>query len=250
MTGWRIGYCGQPGASPGVHQVDHQHRFLPSTPQPVGGGGGADRFPGAVGEDAGDLPPAPGPDRGRAEPHRRLPLPPPGGAFYVWPNVTEACRMVGAQDSEEFRKRLLYEAGVAVMADIHFGTHVAGDGEHIRFSYASSFEAIDQGLERIADFMSEPAVRGRGHRCRAQRSGCPLVRARARLREWRSPLVPRHPSSASMRRSKSVPPTWPVCSTSPTGAAPSTPSWSRALGVPPPQTGPPGGRPHRHPPGG
>lgn len=77
----------------------------------------------------------------------------PGGAFYVWPNVTEACRMVGAADSEEFRKRLLYEAGVAVMADIHFGTHVAGDGEHVRFSYASSFEAIDQGLERITDFM-------------------------------------------------------------------------------------------------
>jgi len=79
----------------------------------------------------------------------------PGGAFYVWPNVTEACRMVGAQNSEEFRKRLLYEAGVAVMADIHFGTHVAGDGEHIRFSYASSFEAIDQGLERITDFMAK-----------------------------------------------------------------------------------------------
>ena len=79
----------------------------------------------------------------------------PGGAFYVWPNVTEACRMVGAQNSEEFRKRLLYEAGVAVMADIHFGNHVAGDGEHIRFSYASSFEAIDQGLERITDFMAK-----------------------------------------------------------------------------------------------
>ena len=79
----------------------------------------------------------------------------PGGAFYVWPNVTEACRMVGAKDSEEFRKRLLYEAGVAVMADIHFGSHVAGDGEHVRFSYASSFEAIDQGLERIGGFMAK-----------------------------------------------------------------------------------------------
>ena len=77
----------------------------------------------------------------------------PGGAFYVWPNVTEACEMVGAADSEEFRKRLLYDAGVAVLADIHFGSHVEGDGEHVRFSYASSFEAIDEGLSRIADFM-------------------------------------------------------------------------------------------------
>ena len=79
----------------------------------------------------------------------------PGGAFYVWPNVTEACRMVGAKTSEEFRKRLLYEAGVAVLADIHFGTPVEGEGQHVRFSYASSFEAIDEGLSRIADFLKK-----------------------------------------------------------------------------------------------
>lgn len=79
----------------------------------------------------------------------------PGGAFYVWPNVTEACRMVGAANSEEFRKRLLYEAGVAVLADIHFGTPVEGEGQHVRFSYASSFEAIDEGLSRIADFLEK-----------------------------------------------------------------------------------------------
>ena len=58
----------------------------------------------------------------------------PGGAFYAWPNVTEACRMIGAADSEEFRKRLLNEAGVAVLADIHFGARVPGEGQHIRFS--------------------------------------------------------------------------------------------------------------------
>ncbi len=79
----------------------------------------------------------------------------PGGAFYVWPNVTEACRMVGAGSSEELRKRLLLEAGVAVLADIHFGTPVEGEGQHIRFSYASSFEAIDEGLSRIADFLKK-----------------------------------------------------------------------------------------------
>jgi len=79
----------------------------------------------------------------------------PGGAFYVWPNVTEACRMVGAKDSEDLRKRLLYEAGVAVLADIHFGKRVEGDGEHLRFSYASSFEAIDKGLSRVRDFMKK-----------------------------------------------------------------------------------------------
>ena len=77
----------------------------------------------------------------------------PGGAFYVWPNVTEACRRVGAADSEEFRKRLLHEAGVAVLADIHFGTRVPGEGQHVRFSYAASKQAIEQGVARMADFI-------------------------------------------------------------------------------------------------
>jgi aspartate/methionine/tyrosine aminotransferase len=77
----------------------------------------------------------------------------PGGAFYAWPNVTEACRMVGARDSEEFRNRLLYEAGVAVLADIHFGPRVAGEGQHVRFSYAASNEAIREGIGRLAEFV-------------------------------------------------------------------------------------------------
>jgi aspartate aminotransferase len=77
----------------------------------------------------------------------------PGGAFYAWPNVTEACRMIGAADSEEFRKRLLHEAGVALLADIHFGARVPGEGQHVRFSYAASNEAIEKGVARMADFI-------------------------------------------------------------------------------------------------
>jgi aspartate aminotransferase len=78
----------------------------------------------------------------------------PGGAFYAWPNVTEACRLIGAKDSEEFRKRLLNEAGVAVLADIHFGPRVPDEGQHIRFSYAASNEAIEKGVARMAEFIS------------------------------------------------------------------------------------------------
>jgi aspartate/methionine/tyrosine aminotransferase len=77
----------------------------------------------------------------------------PGGAFYVWPNVTEACRAVGTADSEAFRRRLLNEAGVAVLADIHFGMRVPGEGQHLRFSYAASNEAIERGVARMADFI-------------------------------------------------------------------------------------------------
>ncbi|MEN9560041.1 MAG: hypothetical protein RLZZ502_1252 [Pseudomonadota bacterium] len=79
----------------------------------------------------------------------------PPGAFYVWPNVTEACKLVGAKDSEDFRKRLLHEAGVAVLADIHFGHRVPDDGQHIRLSYATSTAQIREGVRRIKAFVEQ-----------------------------------------------------------------------------------------------
>ena len=83
----------------------------------------------------------------------------PGGAFYVWPNVTQACGLVGAKDSEEFRARLLNEAGVAVLADIHFGPRVPNEGQHIRFSYAASNDAIRKGVARMAEFIEKNRVK-------------------------------------------------------------------------------------------
>jgi aspartate/methionine/tyrosine aminotransferase len=77
----------------------------------------------------------------------------PGGAFYAWPNVTEACARVGARDSEQLRERLLHEAGVAVLADVHFGPRIEGEGQHLRFSYATSEAAIEAGVARVADFI-------------------------------------------------------------------------------------------------
>lgn len=81
----------------------------------------------------------------------------PGGAFYAWPNITAACRATGCADSEAFRKRLLADAGVAVLADIHFGRRVPNEGHHIRFSYAASPEAIRAGIERIDAFVRRNA---------------------------------------------------------------------------------------------
>jgi len=83
----------------------------------------------------------------------------PGGAFYAWPNVTEACRIIGAADSEEFRRRLLNDAGVAVLADIHFGARVPGEGQHVRFSYAASKSAIESGVARMTEFIKRNARR-------------------------------------------------------------------------------------------
>lgn len=77
----------------------------------------------------------------------------PGGAFYVWPNVTEACRKVNAEDAEAFR-RMLLDRGVAVLADIHFGPKNPGQTqEYIRFSYATSKEQIIEGVKIVKDFV-------------------------------------------------------------------------------------------------
>ncbi|UCE96985.1 MAG: pyridoxal phosphate-dependent aminotransferase [Candidatus Bathyarchaeota archaeon] len=78
----------------------------------------------------------------------------PGGAFYVWPNVTQACRAVGAESSEEFR-RMLLDNGVACLADIHFGEKNPGQTEeYIRFSYATAKDEIIEGMRRVKAFVA------------------------------------------------------------------------------------------------
>ena len=77
----------------------------------------------------------------------------PGGAFYVWPNVTQACRTVGAESSEKFR-RMLLDKGVACLADIHFGEKNPGQTEeYIRFSYATAKDEIAEGMRRVKAFV-------------------------------------------------------------------------------------------------
>lgn len=74
----------------------------------------------------------------------------PGGAFYVYPNVTEACQKLGLADSRALQNYLLHEAGVAVLARSCFGQRNVGeDQEYVRLSYATSPEEIKEGLARI-----------------------------------------------------------------------------------------------------
>jgi len=79
----------------------------------------------------------------------------PGGAFYIWPNVTELCRMTGCPSAEALRKRWLHEAGVAVLADTQFGTPVKGEGNFVRFSYATAEPKIHEGLQRLRDWIAK-----------------------------------------------------------------------------------------------
>ena len=74
----------------------------------------------------------------------------PKGAFYVFPNVTQACKNLGFATSEEFQKYLLHEAGVAVLPRSSFGIRNAGENnEYVRLCYAVSEKEIIEGLARI-----------------------------------------------------------------------------------------------------
>lgn len=74
----------------------------------------------------------------------------PEGAFYVYPNVGSFLKKDGLADSISIAEKLLDESRVALVPGIAFGTH-----EHLRISYATSQEQIDEGLRRLADFFSK-----------------------------------------------------------------------------------------------
>jgi len=73
----------------------------------------------------------------------------PQGAFYAYPNVS-AFFGNGAGSANELAKKLLREAGVAVVPGEAFGTE-----EHFRISYATSLETLGEGLRRMKRFFSE-----------------------------------------------------------------------------------------------
>ena len=80
------------------------------------------------------------------------------GAFYAYPNVTNACRTLGLKDSRMLQQYLLQEAGVAVLGQQCFGTRLPEDNqEYIRFSYVSSDEDIREALRRVKNSLSDSA---------------------------------------------------------------------------------------------
>jgi aspartate aminotransferase len=74
----------------------------------------------------------------------------PQGAFYVYPNVRAYLKKDGLADTTVLAERLLEEAHVALVPGPAFGTQ-----EHVRISYATSMEQIDEGLRRMAKFFAQ-----------------------------------------------------------------------------------------------
>ncbi|MCL6516076.1 pyridoxal phosphate-dependent aminotransferase [Alicyclobacillus sp.] len=74
----------------------------------------------------------------------------PGGAFYVYPNVTEACRRLGFDDGRALQQYLLHEHGIAVLPRTAFGSPLPEESDvYVRLSYATSRDNIERGLERM-----------------------------------------------------------------------------------------------------
>jgi aminotransferase len=147
MTGWRIGYVAAPAAlMNGIAKV-HQYAIMCAPTAAQHAAMEALR----IGE--------PYVESMRAEYDRRRQLMTtrlnemglrcfePRGAFYCFPNVTDATGL----DDETFAQRLLTEEHVAVVPGTAFGPSGAG---HVRMCYATAYEELIEAMDRMERFVA------------------------------------------------------------------------------------------------
>ncbi|MDT8859973.1 pyridoxal phosphate-dependent aminotransferase [Alkalihalobacillus sp. MEB130] len=72
----------------------------------------------------------------------------PKGAFYLFPNVSEAAKTNGFDDVDSWVAAILEEEKVALVPGSGFGAP-----ENVRLSYATSFDALEEALTRIERFV-------------------------------------------------------------------------------------------------
>jgi aminotransferase len=144
MTGWRIGYAAAPAEILGAMRKVHQYTIMsaPTTAQ----------FAALEALKSGES--AVQEMRARYDRRRRLIVDglnsigltcfEPKGAFYAFPSIAST----GMTD-EEFSEKLLMEERVACVPGSAFGACGAG---HVRCSYATAYNKIEQALERMARF--------------------------------------------------------------------------------------------------
>ena len=70
------------------------------------------------------------------------------GAFYLFPDVSEAVELTGFQSTDEFVNGVLEEAYVSIVPGKAFGL----DG-HVRPSYATDLATLQEAIKRIGDFI-------------------------------------------------------------------------------------------------
>ena len=144
MTGWRIGYAAAPAGILAAMRKVHQYTIMsaPTTAQ----------FAALEALRHGES--AVQEMRARYDRRRRLIVEglnsigltcfEPRGAFYAFPSIA-----ITGMNDEEFSERLLMEEKVACVPGSAFGSCGAG---HVRCSYATAYDQIEQALERMARF--------------------------------------------------------------------------------------------------
>ncbi len=73
----------------------------------------------------------------------------PGGAFYVFPNVTGVFERTGTRDGDGLALAILENAKVGLVGGNDFGSP-----DHVRISYATSMEQLEKGLNAIEGWLS------------------------------------------------------------------------------------------------
>jgi aspartate/methionine/tyrosine aminotransferase len=71
----------------------------------------------------------------------------PDGAFYVYADITALAHR-DANDSTAFARTMLEQAHVAIVPGDDFG--FAAPARHVRFSYATKYERIEEAVQRLA----------------------------------------------------------------------------------------------------
>jgi aspartate aminotransferase len=74
----------------------------------------------------------------------------PKGAFYLFPNVTEAVALTGFETVDKWVEALLEYEKVALVPGSGFGSP-----DNVRLSYATSMDVLEEALKRISSFMDK-----------------------------------------------------------------------------------------------
>ncbi|MBI4580721.1 MAG: pyridoxal phosphate-dependent aminotransferase [Planctomycetes bacterium] len=74
----------------------------------------------------------------------------PTGAFYAFPNVAGACKILGVKGSLEFSAAVLEKVHVALVPGAAFGCD-----DNVRLSFATSMEQIRKGLDRLEQVLGK-----------------------------------------------------------------------------------------------
>jgi aspartate/methionine/tyrosine aminotransferase len=72
----------------------------------------------------------------------------PQGAFYLFPDCSQAARNCGYDSVSDFANAIIEEAHVVGVAGVAFGK-----ADHIRFSYATNEETFAEAMKRIREFV-------------------------------------------------------------------------------------------------